>query len=262
MSLKTEVTDAKPVSMLSKESMSELQSLLNKHGHDLEVDGILGGLTMEAFKEFKIKHYQAHYDLIGPGSVALLLDVPKTTDAISMQMERLKRYSDNPDLNTKTYYYSQRDNYRMPDRTCNSSSNAMYLDWLMRATGEPGLSGDDDYLRKVLSYGDTIYHGVQTKTIKAYGYSTKWMTDRDLPFVKDLLKTGFPVVCNILHRGSVSSPRGGHVIMLIAYDGSTLTAHDPYGTVTSNYTNTNGAYSKISESEFKARWQGGYRILA
>ncbi|MGD1809443.1 C39 family peptidase [Dapis sp. BLCC M126] len=261
MSLQTEITEARPIITLSKELAKELQTLLNTKGHGLEVDGIVGGFTIEAFKEFKIKHYRAHYDLIGPDSIALLLN-DIHSDAVNRQIERLKRYSDNPDLKTKTYYYSQRDNYRMPDRTCNSSSNAMYLDWLMRATGKDGLSGDDEYLRTVLYYGDTIYHGIQTKAIKAYGYSTKWMTDSDLPFVKDLLTTGFPVVCNILHRGLVKNPRGGHVIVLIAYNSDTFTAHDPYGTVTSNYTNTYGAYSKISESEFKARWKGGYRILA
>ena len=51
--------------------------------------------------------------------------------------------------------------------------------------------------------------------------------------------------------------------MFIAYRNGTFTAHDPYGTVTSNYTQHNGTYSKkIPESIFKARWQGCYRILA
>ena len=67
---------------------------------------------------------------------------------------------------------------------------------------------------------------------------------------------------NILHRGNVNAPKGGHIICLIDYKNDTFTAHDPYGTLASNYTNPNGAYSKIKLSEFKKRWQGGYRILA
>ena len=209
-------------------------------------------------------HGQEPDNLIRPNSVELLLSEPKTTDAVDRQIKRLKRYSDHPDLETKTQYYSQRDNYTQPNRTCNSSSNAMYLNWLMQTTHHIGLSGDNEYLRKVLSYGDSTHHDIQTKVIKEYGYSTKWMTDHDLPFVKDLLITGLPVVCNILHRGTIQNPHGGHVIMLIAYNSNSniLIAHDPYGTLASNYSNHNGAYSQIKEYEFSKRWQGGYRILA
>jgi hypothetical protein len=138
----------------------------------------------------------------------------------------------------------------------------MYLDWLLRMIGKPGLDGDDGYIRKVFSKGDTTIHDVQTRTIQEYGFKTKWMTDKDTPFVKELVEAGFPVPVNILHRGSISKPTGGHIIMLIGEKNGYWIAHDPYGTLESNYKVTNGAYSKISEKEFNARWQGGYRTLA
>ena len=187
------------------------------------------------------------------------------TEALDRQIKRLNAYGlggQSANLSTATRYFSQRDNDRDPLRTCNSSSNAMYLDWLLRATGRQGLNDDNPYIRVVFSFGDTIYHENQTSAIQKYGFSTKWMTDEDRPFVDELLATGIPVVVNILHRGSVEAPRGGHVLMLIAKRGSVYIAQDPYGTLESGYTNYNGAYSSIHEDEFASRWQGGYRILA
>ena len=184
--------------------------------------------------------------------------------AVQRQIDRLTKYlpaSMTLNLDVKTKYFSQRDNYTQPHRTCNSSSNAMYLDWLLRVTGKPGLDNDDGYLRKVFAKGDTTVHSVQTKIVEGYGFKTQWMTDGDLPFVKDLVDTGFPVPVNILHRGSIARPKGGHIIVLIGRKNGYWIAHDPYGTLESNYKVHNGAYSRISEKEFKARWQGGYRTL-
>ena len=189
---------------------------------------------------------------------------------VQSQIEALSRYVQNGhqlNLETNVIYASQRDNKRDQHRTCNASSNAMYLDWLMRATGKQGLgvlpSGlldDNGYVRTVFTFGDTTIHWVQSEAIKAYGFTTKWMTDRNYPFVIQLLEAGIPVVVNILHRGSTNAPRGGHVICLIGKQEQFLVSHDPYGTLRSDYTNHKGAYSTIPEWEFKIRWQGGYRI--
>jgi hypothetical protein len=189
------------------------------------------------------------------------------SDAVGRQIERLEKYNrgistENKRLEIHPTYYSQRDNFTQPHRTCNSSSNAMYLDWLRRVTGRDALGGDNGYLKTVLSIGDSTIHDVQTKAIAKYGFATKWMTDRDLPFINDLLKSNFPVVVNILHRGSMAAPRGGHVIMLTAKKTDHYLAHDPYGTFSSDYNNTQGGDSLIGIPNFKARWQGGYRILA
>ena len=169
-----------------------------------------------------------------------------------------------PNLDVTTSYYSQRDNYTMPHRTCNSSSNAMYLDWLRRSVGRPALGGDNDYLKTLLAIGDTIYHENQTAALNKYGFRTAWRTDSNRANVDALLDAGFPVVVNILHRGSITNPTGGHVIMLCGRRKSegTYISHDPYGTLGSNYRDTNGKHAPISLRSFQARWQGGYRILA
>lgn len=193
--------------------------------------------------------------------------------AIQRQIDRLTAYvpeGKKLNLDFAVNYADQRDNRKGAHRTCNTSSNAMYLDWLLRVTGKPkglGIQGngtlnDNHYLTEVFKRGDTIYHRVQTQTIKHFGFKTKWMTDADFPFIIDLLVTGFPVVANILHRGSVNAPRGGHVLCLIGFKHGVFLAHDPYGTLESNYSNTNGKFSKIHRTEFQKRWQGGYRILA
>jgi hypothetical protein len=195
--------------------------------------------------------------------------VPPITDSafVDDQVSKLTKYCKPgvlPNLNTSTKYFSQRDNYTMPGRTCNSSSNAMYLDWLRRSTGQEGLNDDDGYLRTLLSIGDTIYHENQTAALKRYGFDTTWCTDRDIKKINDLLDAGFPVVVNILHRGTIDSPRGGHVIMLCGRRKSegTYISQDPYGTLGSGYTDTNGKFAPISKRSFDIRWQGGYRILA
>lgn len=185
---------------------------------------------------------------------------------VESQKYKLRAYLD-PSIKSlefpRSTYFSQRDNYTMPHRTCNSSANAMYLDWLLACTKGKRLGGDDGYLKRVLAIGDTIYHENQTATLKQYGFSTKWIDDdSDIDFVEGLLDVGIPVVVNILHRGTRNAPRGGHVIMLVGIKGSDYLAQDPYGTLDSNYSDTNGRLDGIDRSEFASRWQGGYRILA
>jgi hypothetical protein len=195
-----------------------------------------------------------------------------STDLVEYQLSRLKQYSILQDsfinLNTPTNYYSQRDNFTMPHRTCNSSANAMYLDWLRRITGRDPLGGDDGYLAKVLSFGDTIYHEMQTKAIKEYGFSTLWLAKGNNQIQRNvigrLITSGIPVVVNILHRGKIEAPRGGHIILLCGWlsDTKEWLCQDPYGTLRSDYQDTNGRLSRISQKQFTARWQGGYRVLA
>ena len=189
--------------------------------------------------------------------------------AVGRQIERLRAYClyDGKDLEsriqtTKTTYFGQRDNYTMPHRTCNSSANAVYLDWLRAVTGRDRLDGDDGYLRVVLSHGDTIQHWAQTAALKDYGWSTQWLTDNDWLFIDELEKAGIPVVCNILHRGKAPNYTGGHIVTIIGEDGDNYILHDSYGWLTSNYSKTNGAFSRVPKSEMRARSQGGYRTLA
>jgi lysozyme family protein len=207
-------------------------------------------------------------------SEAVSAAVPAADPLVADQISKLNKYAKSGSAvvaTTKATYYSQRDNYTMAGRTCNSSTSAMYLNWLRLATGQDSLGGDDGYLQKLLAIGDTIYHENQTECIKRYGFNTKWIdcggkdpTPKDFAMVDSLLDGGFPVPVNILHRGSKSAPEGGHVILLIGRRKSegTYISHDPYGTLSSNYTDSNGRYSLISKADFLVRWQGGRRVLA
>lgn len=185
-------------------------------------------------------------------------------DTVSHQKSKLDKYSKSgkADLSLPTRYFSQLDNFTQPNRTCSSSSNAMYLNWLQRAAGSVGIASDDEYLEQVLRIGDTTEHWVHTNLIKKYGYSTQWNTDGNLGYVNDLITNGFPVVVNILHRGSLTAPRGGHIILLCSYNEGFYTCQDPYGTLVSDYQDTNGRLSTFGDKSFKKRWQGGYRTLA
>lgn len=216
--------------------------------------------------------FQDHWELPGDREIEFSIDRSPAGEAVLRQLERLQKYVPfeyssllDKVQNTTVKYYSQRDNYRDAHRTCNSSSNCAYTDWLLKVCDKRGIENDNEYLKEVFNRGDTIYHGIQTKVIEeVYGFKTKWIGDRDLTFVKELLLAGFPVVCNLLHRGSLAAPSGGHVICLTKYNREKkfFVSHDPYGTLESNYKDHNGQSSVISEREFVLRWQGGYRILS
>lgn len=160
-------------------------------------------------------------------------------------------------------YFNQRDNYTMPDRTCNSSSNAMYLlsfaPWLLWD------KGDNEFLNRVLAYGDTIYHENQTKVLADYGVKTIWKNDKNETKLLELCKVKTPSTVNILHRGIKGNYRGGHVILIYDFDVKTqeYIYQDPYGNIKTNYqVGSNGRSNRMTRTEFMNRWQGGYRLRA
>ncbi len=166
-------------------------------------------------------------------------------------------------------FFNQRDNYTMPDRTCNSTANAMYLlsfrPWLLWNDGDSNsTNNDNEFLRRVLSYGDTIYHENQTKALAFYGLKTRWNTNKDERVLRQLCTGRIPSTVNILHRGSAPNYRGGHIITVYGFDDVTkeYLYHDPYGSIKTNYQRgSNGRNNRMAQSEFMARWQGGYRTV-
>jgi hypothetical protein len=188
------------------------------------------------------------------------------TLSIPHQLQRLQAYAASGVIadpqKVGVTYYSQRDNYCEPWRTCNASSNAMYLDWLLRVTGRKPLGGDDGYLRQVFKIGDSPQHWVQTQAIKAYGFTTVWREDGNFDNIDALLAAGFPVVLNIAHKGSLSAAYGGHIIIAIGIeaDGRYI-AHDPWGDLLTGYRDKSGAYLRYPRKEIHRRHQGGYRAL-
>ena len=154
-------------------------------------------------------------------------------------------------------WYSQVDNYTLPDSTCNSSACAMFLEFLKPGSLPPGPKGDDEYLRKVLALGKSTDHAVQTRVLESYGLKSVFRYDLDFADLDRELASGRPVVIGILHRGTESAPRGGHVIIVIGKtDGGDYVCNDSYGSILSNYTGPviEGKQVVYSKKMLQRRW--------
>jgi GH24 family phage-related lysozyme (muramidase) len=162
-------------------------------------------------------------------------------------------------------YFSQRDNYREADRTCFSSTNAMALKFL-----KPGaIKGDDDYLRTVVSLGDTTQASVQIQALARYGVNAVFRQDANFDVVRAQLNKGIPVPFGWVHRGPLSAPRGsGHWALAIGYTDTGLVVHDPWGEpdlISGTTLSAKGQSLRYSYKNLGARWMvspagnGSYR---
>jgi hypothetical protein len=153
-------------------------------------------------------------------------------------------------------YFPQTDNYRDADRTCNSSACAMCLEYFKPGT-LVGSKGDDAYVRKVFAVGDTTDHTVQTKVLEFYGVSSRFSYNLSFTDLDRELAAGRPVVIGILHRGSLSAPTGGHMLVVIGKTSSgDYVVNDPYGSLNDGYTGavTNGKGAVYKKSDLQYRW--------
>ena len=152
-------------------------------------------------------------------------------------------------------YFPQTDNYRDADRTCNSSSCAMCLEFLKPGTLK-GAKGDDAYVQKVFAVGDTTDHSVQTKVLASYGVKSEFRYNLGFADLDRELSAGRPVVIGILHRGTLSSPTGGHMVVVIGKKGEDYVVNDPYGSLNDGYTGavTNGKGAVYKKSDLQYRW--------
>jgi hypothetical protein len=132
-------------------------------------------------------------------------------------------------------FYPQTDNYRDANRTCNSSACAMCLEYFKPGT-LVGAKGDDAYVQKVFAIGDTTDHSVQTKVLASYGVGSQFRYNLGFADLDRELSAGRPVVIGILHRGTLSSPTGGHMLVVIGKKGEDYVVNDPYGDLMSGYT--------------------------
>jgi Peptidase_C39 like family len=156
-------------------------------------------------------------------------------------------------------FYPQTDNYRDANRTCNSSSCAMCLEYFKPGTLQ-GVKGDDSYVKKVFSIGDTTDHTVQTKALMSYGVNSRFSYSLSFNDLDKELAAGRPVVIGIFHRGPLSAPRGGHMIVVIGKTASgDYVVNDPYGSLNDSYTGavSNGKGAVYKRSELSVRWCPG-----
>lgn len=160
------------------------------------------------------------------------------------------------ELNLNVPYYNQVDNYRDASRTCNSSSCAMCLEFIKPGTLH-GTKGDDAYIQKVFAIGDSTDHSVQTKVLASYGVKSEFDYTLGFSDIDKSLSAGKPVVIGILHRGSLSAPTGGHMVVV---KGKTAKGdyyiNDPYGSLNDAYTGPvgNGKNAVYTKDILKYRW--------
>jgi hypothetical protein len=152
-------------------------------------------------------------------------------------------------------YYPQTDNYRDAHRTCNSSACAMCLEYFKPGT-LVGAKGDDSYVQKVFAIGDSTDHSVQTKVLAGYGVKSHFSYTLSFADLDRELAEGKPVVIGILHRGSLSNPTGGHMLVVIGKKGEDYVVNDPYGSLNDGYTGpvTNGKGAIYKKSDLMYRW--------
>ena len=152
-------------------------------------------------------------------------------------------------------WFPQTDNYRDAQRTCNSSSCAMCLEYFKPGTLQ-GATGDDAYIQKVFAIGDTTDHTVQTKVLDSYGVKSRFVYNLSFADLDRELAAGKPVVIGILHRGSLSAPTGGHLLVVIGKKGDDYVVNDPYGSLNDGYTGpvTNGKGAVYKRSDLMQRW--------
>ena len=171
---------------------------------------------------------------------------------VSIFRKKIEGGADNP---LKVPYYPQTDNYTNAERTCNSSSCAMCLEYFRPGTLQ-GSKGDDAYVKRVFEIGDTTDHTVQTRVLEGYGVKSHFSQSLTFADLDRELAAGRPVVIGILHRGPLSAPRGGHMCVVIGKKGEDYIVNDPYGDLNDGYSSDvyNGKGAVYKKSELKVRW--------
>ena len=212
-----------------------------------------------------LHNFFLHFDPKNPKHVAAVEQLEKDLeqkqpDLIQDESNWVRIYREKAPVPAQTGvlsvpYYPQTDNYRDADRTCNSSSCAMCLEFLKPGTLK-GAKGDDAYIQKVFAIGDTTDHTVQTKVLSSYGVQSDFRTNLGFSDLDKSLSAGKPVVIGILHRGPISAPRGGHMVVVIGKKGEDYVVNDPYGSLNDGYTGavTNGKGAVYKKSELAQRW--------
>lgn len=140
------------------------------------------------------------------------------------------------------YFYQRDSRTGHGERSCQSSAIAMAVEYISPSS----IYDDDDYLKIVLKYGDTVSQLAQKKALDSIGIKNQFrMNGSEADLIK-ILHKGYPVPIGILHKGSISSPSGGgHWITLIGVDEKHFHVHDPFGELDL----INGGYAKVGPTD-------------
>jgi hypothetical protein len=210
-----------------------------------------------------LHNFFLHYDPKNPKHVAAVEELEKDLDLLNLLNDEstwVKIYREKAPIPVQAGvlpvpYFPQTDNYRDANRTCNSSSCAMCLEYLKPGTLK-GAKGDDAYVQKVFAIGDSTDHAVQTRVLESYGVKSQFSYNLSFADIDKSLSAGKPVVIGILHRGSLSAPTGGHMVVVIGKKGQDYVVNDPYGSLNDGYTGsvTNGKGAVYKKSDLAQRW--------
>lgn len=216
-----------------------------------------------------LNNFFKFYDEKNPKHVAAVEELEKNLEKYAdallednsnwVRIYRTKIEQPKTSIRLSVPYYPQTDNYRDASRTCNSSSCAMCLEYLKPGTLK-GPTGDDAYIRKVFSIGDTTDHSVQTKVLSQYGVNSEFRYNLSFSDIDNELASSRPVVIGILHRGTLSAPTGGHMVVVIGKtEYGDYIVNDPYGSLNDGYTGSvyNGKGAVYKKSELYRRWCPG-----
>jgi len=159
----------------------------------------------------------------------------------------------------KVPYYSQRDSQvaGQASRMCFSSSCAMLV-----ATLRPGLlsgpNGDDQYLKRVMQFGDSTDAAAQIKALASYGIKATFRQDCTWSDLEQQIAKGVPVPCGFLHHGPSSAPTGGgHWLIVIGTTPTAVIVNDPWGEMLvaeGTYAGNRGAGLAYSRKNWGPRW--------
>ena len=142
-------------------------------------------------------------------------------------------------------------------RMCFSSSCAMLIEAIRPGTLD-GPNGDDQYLKRVLQYGDTTDSGAQIRALASYGVKASFTRMATWELLEKQLKAGVPVPCGYLHRGHVSAPAGsGHWLCVVGINPDAVIVHDPLGEadlVTGATIDRPARFCSYSRKNFGLRW--------
>jgi hypothetical protein len=243
-----------------------------------------GVITAEKFVDF-FRYFDDHNPNHLRAAALLYAQLPDgakmaSSDWVSTFRSKPQPSPDNkPILTLAAPYFSQRKNYREPERTCFSTACAMLLEYLRPGTlkATRGVQLTDSYLDYVFSIGDTTDASVQVRTLAHFGVQSRFVTNGTHAMLDAQLKKGVPIPVAILHHGPPTKPYGGHWILIIgkvldskAPGGFWYVVNDPQGELNhanGTYADVSGKGLKYSKNILTTRWTvegdgSGWAIVA
>lgn len=148
-------------------------------------------------------------------------------------------------------------------RMCQSSSIAMLIKSVRPNALSNRVNADDEYLARVLEFGDTTLQEAQLKAARKMLKNVAtidFFTDCNWQTVEDHLKRNIPFVVGYLHKGHVSHPTGdGHYSVIVGEtsDKKAWYVHDPAGEldlINGRYISTDGEYQVYSKENLGKRF--------